>query len=496
MTEKEPILPVTSKNPENTSFGTAFVIHRDETGIWFLTCNHVLENVGGPDSARIGGEPVEVVSVKPEGASDPDMAVLKVKADWKLSPLPCGAVGSEGMTIRVPGFKEYRKDFLLRPVQGTLGVSMEITPKDSVERVKARSLVMDDGSRLKPGYSGSPVIDPESGRVLAIASDMLGKGETGVAVSIRALASVWPDMPEDLLEETGISASQPRDTERGFLRNTARYRCDRDEQVKRFERFFETCRQGECADHPQFYFIHGDEGECHEELVERFRTYELRICVNRESRGEDAVRPSLDVPFPLLKSREDVEEELVRGLFRAVFPEYNGKTGPEDFRKLDGIREYKVVPVVHNIPVEHWKPFFPALLRSYMENFWMGSPDFIDSPLFLVFFLFEYPRADDAGVIKRWAVRKRRTRIQRELSALEKGMTDICRCLLLPELGPVDEYSVEAWCKQFVSRDRVLWKKRVEQFFRDAPMRMEKVEELIIEFLDTMKSDDLKHYAD
>ena len=40
---------VHSKDRDNKRFGTGFAIHKDEGATYFLTCMHVVKDVGGPD---------------------------------------------------------------------------------------------------------------------------------------------------------------------------------------------------------------------------------------------------------------------------------------------------------------------------------------------------------------------------------------------------------------------------------------------------------------
>jgi hypothetical protein len=63
----------------------------------------------------------------------------------------------------------------------------------------AWDLKIEGEHRLQPGYSGSPVVAQTSGKVLGVAIQRLGEGETGLAISIEALEKIWQGMPSQLL---------------------------------------------------------------------------------------------------------------------------------------------------------------------------------------------------------------------------------------------------------------------------------------------------------
>jgi hypothetical protein len=47
------IILITSSEPTNGSFGTGFIIHKDEQAVYLLTCAHVVEDLGGPDNVQV-----------------------------------------------------------------------------------------------------------------------------------------------------------------------------------------------------------------------------------------------------------------------------------------------------------------------------------------------------------------------------------------------------------------------------------------------------------
>ncbi|NER04356.1 MAG: hypothetical protein F6K17_17945 [Okeania sp. SIO3C4] len=75
----------------------------------------------------------------------------------------------------------------------------------STEQVIAWKLRIKKSDLLQQGYSGAPVIDSKNNCVLAVATNMEGKGESGRAISVEALKYIWPEVPSELLEPPQVS---------------------------------------------------------------------------------------------------------------------------------------------------------------------------------------------------------------------------------------------------------------------------------------------------
>ncbi|NMF64953.1 GUN4 domain-containing protein [Brasilonema octagenarum] len=208
----ESVILITSADPERIADrdrGTGFVIHQDQQTTYLLTCAHVVEAIGGSEKVKVGGHPATVKALG--NTLGCDLAVLAVKKHLSgLPPLRLGVVGNKGRQFLTAGFyTDATKVAKLAEIKGKLGGKQRI---DSIEgdRTQAWNLLIDDDSEhdLKAGYSGSPVVDLESGYVLGVVSQRIDNGK-GVAISIEAIQNIWHSMPYDLLKTDNV-ISEPR----------------------------------------------------------------------------------------------------------------------------------------------------------------------------------------------------------------------------------------------------------------------------------------------
>jgi hypothetical protein len=184
---------VTSSNSDNQNFGSSFAFYRDyRDDVYFLTCRHVVTDVGGPDEARVENHPVERVASGSEDGLD-DLAVLRVE-DLPDVPLLQLSVSAEmGSSVTVAGFRGFARSFLIRQIRGKLGQQIGLEARQHPGRVMAWDLKIEDDYDLEHGHSGAPVVDERSGHVIAVASHRLG-GTKGVAIAVETLESIWPSM--------------------------------------------------------------------------------------------------------------------------------------------------------------------------------------------------------------------------------------------------------------------------------------------------------------
>jgi hypothetical protein len=189
------VVLVTSNDPEIHDFGTGFVVHRDEQATFVLTCAHVLKAIGVGTAVRVNDSHAIVVAF---GSDDGvDLAVLRVVGIDK-TPLPLSIACEKGTSFYTAGFQLSGKEWLFRPLNGYLGerVKIGVTP---AKFMNAWDLIIKDEYQLQPGNSGSPVIDKANKTVIGIVRTRQGDGRKGLAISIEALARIWPEMPVSIL---------------------------------------------------------------------------------------------------------------------------------------------------------------------------------------------------------------------------------------------------------------------------------------------------------
>ncbi|HEY9833728.1 MAG TPA: GUN4 domain-containing protein [Stenomitos sp.] len=210
----ESVFLITSSDPERNTdgvFGTGFVIDQDEQTTYLLTCAHVVEDVGGSDKVKVDGHLATVEAVGNRYGCD--LAVLSVRKPLlKLPILRLDVVGEKGRDVTVAGYyRDGTKTCKLAQIGGKLGDKQIINLEG--DRTKAWNLQIERGSEhdLKSGYSGSPVIDKETGYVLGVVAQQTDKGK-GLAISIEALKKIWSESVSLLLpSEQGVNYTELRD---------------------------------------------------------------------------------------------------------------------------------------------------------------------------------------------------------------------------------------------------------------------------------------------
>lgn len=195
---RDSVVLIVSADPLINRFGTGFVIYHDEQGDYVLTCEHVVRDVGGPDKVESGG--VAGALVASGAALGVDIAVLRFKSLGYRPTLPLRAGGEKEALFVTAGFQLFDKDYLIRTLRGTLGEPSGLESRGRQSRVEAWDLQITAAYGLQPGYSGSPVIDERNGCAVAVVSHREAAGEKGLAISVKMLESVWPDVPRRLFE--------------------------------------------------------------------------------------------------------------------------------------------------------------------------------------------------------------------------------------------------------------------------------------------------------
>ncbi|MGH7495990.1 MAG: serine protease [bacterium] len=195
------VVIITGSDPDR--FGTGFVILKDQSTTYLLTCMHVIKEVGGEDGLKADGYTASlVVSDAEEGV---DLAVLSVDTILGVSPLRLSATAEKGGAIITTGFYAYGKQHLIQDLQGVLAVRSKVHSLGLMTRCTCWHLEIKGDNHLQPGFSGAPVIDEKSNEVIAIVNQRKGEGQKGLAISVEALLKLWPELPEALRSSLQIS---------------------------------------------------------------------------------------------------------------------------------------------------------------------------------------------------------------------------------------------------------------------------------------------------
>ncbi len=197
---EDSIVLILSSNPKNTAFGTGFIIARDQSYSYVLTCAHVLEQIKSKNSAedtlKIAGFLDKSLEFVACGSGDEiDIAVLKVPVLFDAPLFEECIIGNSSNEILISGYSSFEgKNQAQRNLVGTLGESIRINNAQGIN-VSAWDInikLTDGFSKLAPGYSGSPVYN-NKGKIIGIVSHMRG-AEAGHAVCISNVLRLYPDI--------------------------------------------------------------------------------------------------------------------------------------------------------------------------------------------------------------------------------------------------------------------------------------------------------------
>lgn len=195
----ESILQVTSSDPnlKSSSWGTAFVVGRAGTTAYLVTCAHVIRDICGAGQdqmgcpVRVGSGQARVIACgSPDGPDD--LAVLEADLPHRVAPVRLGFSGESGRACRVRGFDQVGglSLYRLRSIDGRLGQRIGLQ-RLGEQQLQAWQLEMSE--ELRPGFSGSPVIDTITDDAIGIAAISLKGGGSGIAISAEVVLRVWPE---------------------------------------------------------------------------------------------------------------------------------------------------------------------------------------------------------------------------------------------------------------------------------------------------------------
>jgi len=193
------VVLISSTNNQNTAFGSGFVVYCDQEAAWVVTCAHVINDIEGQTEARVKGRKAQTIAC---GSDALDLAVLKAPGLQRLKPFPVSVfTGSQNDVIAI-GYESLVSQVReAKRLNGKLRDSVEFTSRDEEENVKAWKIRINpkDGL-LQRGYSGGPVIDTASEKVVGVLSHSTDEGREGRAISIAELQKIWKEMPTGLLK--------------------------------------------------------------------------------------------------------------------------------------------------------------------------------------------------------------------------------------------------------------------------------------------------------
>lgn len=160
---QDSVLLITGNTPKANNFGTGFALYRDQQTTYIVTCAHVVSAIG-PESIIVRGSPATVSAL----SDAVDLAVLRVEGLQDTPLLHIGDVSKPNFPFVIAGFQKHDKTFLIRELFGVLGREVGTEAWGQADRTRAWDLQVRDTYALQLGYSGSPVIAQENGKVIGI----------------------------------------------------------------------------------------------------------------------------------------------------------------------------------------------------------------------------------------------------------------------------------------------------------------------------------------
>jgi Trypsin-like peptidase domain/SIR2-like domain len=199
---EDAVVLLTSTEPDkNKNFGSAFIIARDDSYSYLLTCAHVVEQINGTEipaaenKLKILGSKQSVEIVEQGSSKEIDIALLKI-ADLFDKPLfDKFMLGQKQSDIQVTGYslfdsKDGRRTW--RTLKGKLSNRVKITSNNQEYPFLDVLIQDDDFCKLECGYSGSPLYN-SAGQVLGVVSHKR-TGEMGHAFCISNLKTLYPEI--------------------------------------------------------------------------------------------------------------------------------------------------------------------------------------------------------------------------------------------------------------------------------------------------------------
>ncbi len=206
---------VNIESATNNSFGTGFVVHSNEKGVFILTCKHVVEEVINPVVENIL---VKVVAI----GNFIDMAVLYIPR-LELKALPLENEQNNNLDVSVIGFSHFNQSSIQKKhIDATLYKELiELHAKEDDTFYNLRKIKAKDGFNFERGNSGSPVICLDTNKVIAMISNKEGSN-IAYAINIEYIKEIWKDIPVELFNNKSNSSKKVTTSYREYIKTPSK----------------------------------------------------------------------------------------------------------------------------------------------------------------------------------------------------------------------------------------------------------------------------------
>ena len=223
--------------------------------------------------------------------------------------------------------------------------------------------------------------------------------------------------------------------------------CDRDRQVEVFRDALERL-MGRPERQPLFFVVHGEEDERHRSLVARLREVEIREQAERSLGQEMGYVQFFEVrEWPSTGDLALRQRNLLRSLAKALDLPAEAAPGeaPLSWLARQG-RRSGVLVLQHTLLAAKWDKTALALVRWYLQDFWVGGHA-ADLPQFIIFLNLIYPPESPGWLDRLFGRANPHQRILRQLIDLEASAGD--RLTLLRKLEPITYADVVEWVEEY-----------------------------------------------
>ena len=275
-------------------------------------------------------------------------------------------------------------------------------------------------------------------------------------ILLKALAFHPRDRPSSVRDFSyelalALEQSAPLTPRRGLTHNLGALvtkMCNRRSQEDEFKSLFlSNSTSSKCG--AQMYILHGEEGECHESLVERL-AYQVQMLAG-DAGGEERPQVKLKrIPWQYAGDLASRKRHLFAWLIEQLGSPQRLQTTdatPGALARLLVGQLASFVLLQHDIRATRWDELAPPLIQSYRE-FLAELPTSSGMPQLIVFLNVIYPSLPTTPLspmnFMRTLARRRIQGHLRQLATEPEGRR-MCPCTVLSELAPITRDDVLEW---------------------------------------------------
>lgn len=269
---------------------------------------------------------------------------------------------------------------------------------------------------------------------------------TGQAASLQ---STLLEAHDPLLQKSTLQKKHPLKGGQNFGPFVFKL-CNRNQQTAAFNDFFITNLKKHPGI-PQIYFIHGEERECHDSLVERIINTQIKPIADKKWGEQRSVIIHKKPRWVYEGDIDSLMQELKHLLFMEFDPTYiEDELSAEALSNLASSQLSPLIILQHNIHAERWNKQTKELVKWYL-TYWAEFKGKSSSPQFIIFLNIIYPKEQVKAGWKKWLGRKGfdKNHIQEEIRAVSESQGSRCPCLVLKELSPPGQHDVGDWFSRY-----------------------------------------------